>query len=826
MAEVASAYVSILPSAKGFGRSLDNQTRGDLAKSGRRAGLTWGKTFAIGAGLLVAKKATEFLGSTISAASDLNESLNAVNVTYGKQAGAVKTLGKQAATSLGLSRGEFNDLAVRFSNFADTVSGGGKATVGVLDDLTTRAADFASVMNLDVAEAATLFQSGLAGETEPLRRFGIDMSAAKVEAFALASGMVKSKDDMTEAIKVQARYRLLMKATAKTQGDFANTSDGLANKQRILGARFDNLKAVIGNNLLPIMATFVGFLSDTVVPGIEDFAGDAKRLFNKAKEPVKDFFTAVGDSEVFQKTVEGIATAAGKIKSGFKGAASALKGLDFSNLDSKQVGKFLGDAIAQGLNKVVELAPKLFKALGAMFAKVDWVGLGIEFGKQVPALLTGLAVGILAFDPLPILQGLAEHWQEVLIAVLTIAFLPAKLLSPLTTILGKIPFVGAFLARSVTWLNEIGGKLVTFGGDLFKALWKGFTGGRALPGAGLVVKILSALKGLPGAIGRFFANLRDYIGVLALEAFERIGVGARRALVGVLRFVASIPGRILSALGSLLRLLSPRGADLVEGLLRAIRDRATAVFNFVKGIPGRILSALGNVGSLLVSAGADIVRGLINGIKSMAGAAADAAIGVVKGALDKAKGFLKIGSPSKKFEEVGMWSMRGLSDGIKKHGKKVVDQMRSLAGEVSSAFTQDLFGGNLADLFSTGASSVAGLKATKAALKTLKGFGASDSFIKALFASGNTALIGQLAGSDKATVKAAQSLFGQQNTLADQLGNRVGSTVLGDEVRGVRKEIRELRKDLRENAREFGRELNSASRRAGRNSGRWDVAWA
>jgi hypothetical protein len=190
-------------------------------------------------------------------ASDLEESINAVRVTFGEAGDGILQLGRDAAKAVGLSNVEFNGLAVQFSSFAEKVAGKGGDVVQTMADMTGRAADFASVMNIDVAQAATIFQSGLAGETEPLKKFGIDLSAAAVGAFAVANGISASAASMSEAEKVQARYGLLMEQTAKTAGDFANTSDGMANQQRILKAEFKNLSDGIGAGVLPMLTELV-----------------------------------------------------------------------------------------------------------------------------------------------------------------------------------------------------------------------------------------------------------------------------------------------------------------------------------------------------------------------------------------------------------------------------------------------------------------------------------------------------------------------------------------------------------------------------------------
>jgi hypothetical protein len=107
-------------------------------------------------------------GKAISAASDLAESVNAVNVSYGEAADSVLELGENSAESFGLAKSEFNAFAVQFSSFAKNIAASsGREVADVLDDLTTRVADFASVMNLDLNEAAAVFMSTMSGETEP-----------------------------------------------------------------------------------------------------------------------------------------------------------------------------------------------------------------------------------------------------------------------------------------------------------------------------------------------------------------------------------------------------------------------------------------------------------------------------------------------------------------------------------------------------------------------------------------------------------------------------------------------------------------------------------
>jgi hypothetical protein len=426
------ASLEVIPSFDGFSRRLNGGISSPMAAAGAAGGARFGdaagksagsrfgsvfKTAAkasliglAGAGALAFKVGADAIGS----ASELNESLNAVTVTYGKQSKAVKRLGRESAQALGLSNSEFNSLAVRFSAFTKTIAGGdGKKVVSTLEDLTTRASDFASVMNLEAGEAAALFQSGLAGESEPLRKFGIDLSAASVEAFAYANGIAEAGAKLTEAEKVQARYGSIMAQTAKTQGDFAKTSDQQANSQRILNARWEDAKAKLGQGLLPIVADFTNFLIDEGVPALEDFSD----WFNKEGIPAM--------KKLGEKYGPLVADAFKGIKDFAKDAAPFAAGIvgAFDNMPS-WAKKVLTAGVVGGTLAVKFNAGSLFKGLtGGIFTRgatpvnplyvIDVAG-GKGPGSKLPKALPLLGTGITAAGMAAIAAGVTVGVGKVL----------------------------------------------------------------------------------------------------------------------------------------------------------------------------------------------------------------------------------------------------------------------------------------------------------------------------------------------------------------------------------------------------------------------------
>lgn len=406
-ATVGYAVLEVIPSLKGIQGNLNNQLRGQMPAIGKQAGshmadgmrtTMFGSAKRIFAPLAAgfgAVQAANFLKGAVGEASDLGESLNALQVTYGKNAAGIQKLGRAAADSLGLSNVEFNNLAVRFSGFSKTITGDSGSVVKTLDDLTGRAADFASVMNIEVAKAAELFQSGLAGETEPLRQFGIDLSAAAVEAHAYKTGIAEAGEELSENQKVQARYSLLMRRTAKTQGDFANTSDSLANSQRRLSAQWDNVEAQLGKALLPALEDVSGWMANEGVPAFSKFI----RQMRNGKGAGGDFADILGD---IKGVAEDVAPVVKDIVSAFNDMPSwAKKGLIGGGAGLLAANKLgiLGTGKGGGIGGLISKATPMpvfvtNPGFGAGLPGAGGGGVGGGKGGKVPGPLGGGAGGM------------------------------------------------------------------------------------------------------------------------------------------------------------------------------------------------------------------------------------------------------------------------------------------------------------------------------------------------------------------------------------------------------------------------------------------------
>lgn len=856
MAEVASAWVSLLPSAKGFGRKMESEVGGETKGAAKRLGAGFGKAFAVAGGALAAVGVAGFLKDAIGGAGDLEQSVGAIETVFDGSAKQMLKWSKGAALSVGLTKNEFNELGTLIGS---QLKNGGTAMDELAPktkNLITLGADLSSMFGGSTKEAVEALSSALKGERDPIERYGVSLNQAKIDAEAAALGFKKVDGALSQEAQQAATLSLIMKQTSDAHGNFAKESGTYAGKVQRLGAQWGNLKTTIGTALLPAMSSLVGFLNDRVMPAVKNVADNIGPGFQKFKDALGDIR---GKLDFGPKLREIADIGWGKLESGLATLRGLTK-LDFGKIDGAKLGEQLGGAIRDGLTKLGEIAGTLTAKLSEVFGKVDWVGIGITVGKQAPAILLGLAAGILNFDIGSLFRGIAAHWSDILLGALAIAFAPAKLVGPLARILSKIPFVGPFLARAITWVNQLGGKLTKFGGDLLKSFWTGFTKS-AVPGAAFVKRVLSLLKSAPGQIKSFFSTLQTRIGVWALDAFEAMGKGARTATGAVLRFVGGIPGKILSALGSLARTLSPRGYELIAGFLRALRDRFTGVVSYIGGTPGRLLSALGDLSRTFYNKGVELISGLASGIT----AKMNDAINAVKSGLSKIKGLLP-GSPIKwgplknwnrggagkrlmdlvakgiteatpktvKAAQTAFGKIEGALKGTRDRLKSQLDGFKSdfagIKDSVANAFTGGLFdvsattddAGNV--VRTVGQNFVDNLLAKKSQLtgllgsfKTLAGWGIDPKFLTQLFSAGGADLITEIAGMGKAGALSTASLFGEVMSLGDQLGTAVAQNdPVADRIDETNRLLNKVNRQLEFLGSDIGKELNQAASKARR----------
>lgn len=371
-----TTYIELRAKLDQFQRDLEGAAN-QAGTAGEKAGKSFTQKLGEGSKRLtsVGRKMTTRLtlpivaagGLIVDAASDLNESLSKVDVVFGKNAETIRDWSETAAESMGISRQQALEAAGTFGNLFTAMEIGQKPATDMSKGIVQLASDLASFNNANPEDVLLALRSGLVGEAEPLRKFGIQISAARTEAEALAMGLAKTEDALTDADMAQARYSLILQDSTKAQGDFKRTSEGVANQQRILKARFKDTAAEVGTSLLPIGEKLLGWV------------GNLAAKFN-ALSPEAKKMTLI---------VAGIAAVAGPVVTAIGAIGTAL-GFLAANPIVLVVAAVVGLTIliVKNWDKIKEVTEKVFGAIGR-FLSETWASI-----KNTTADIVG---GVLAW---------------------------------------------------------------------------------------------------------------------------------------------------------------------------------------------------------------------------------------------------------------------------------------------------------------------------------------------------------------------------------------------------------------------------------------------
>lgn len=236
---------------------------GKLRALGAAAGTAFSSAFTIGAtaGLaaLVGGGALGIKLGLLSAAAEESASLFSVVFNY-----AAEETGRsldEFAKAAGRSKFELRDFAWSLAALIGPLGFDAQATGEMSVKLTKLTTDLSSFVNVAESDVFVALRSGLLGESEPMRRFGVQISAARVEAEALSLGLIRTKEDLTGAAKASAILSIIMRDTAQAQGDAERTAGSFSNSLRAMKGAWRDLGIQVGRLFLPSMTAVVQSLS-------------------------------------------------------------------------------------------------------------------------------------------------------------------------------------------------------------------------------------------------------------------------------------------------------------------------------------------------------------------------------------------------------------------------------------------------------------------------------------------------------------------------------------------------------------------------------------
>lgn len=416
--------------------SDSRQARADLDSfSSKVAGFTAGITsavtgFAIDKLTDAATYASRQLLDGVDKAASLSAALGTLNYNYGEASQTIARFAEGAASTLGLSKLAAIEAANRFSVYAKAIKLTGTEASSFATGLTKLAGDLGAFADLPTEDAINAIGSAFRGERDPIEKYGILLNDASVKAAYFRRTGEEVTGTLTTQQNILGTLQVLQEKGIEIGDAYAREQDQLGNKTKNASAEFENLKAKVGEFLIPAFTAVTDLLSTSVLPTLEGFVEAFRRggfsgLFEEvakkweqAVPTINAFIAALPDRVTgflnenlpnfekwtaaaskwitdailgngteenpgllvrMQQLGRGIQDAAGQNKDGFRAAGSQIGGYVAEGLVNT-ITSYFSDSIrnyftVENLKTIVFSGGNPFNFVGRLIAEAFWGGL-------------------------------------------------------------------------------------------------------------------------------------------------------------------------------------------------------------------------------------------------------------------------------------------------------------------------------------------------------------------------------------------------------------------------------------------------------------------
>ncbi len=217
------------------------------------------------------------MADIVNKAGQLEQSVGAIDSVFKESAGQMHAWSDQAATSVGLSKNEFNELGTLIGA---QLKNGGTAISELApktNELIGLGADLSSMFGGTTREAVEALSSALKGERDPIERYGVSLKQSEIDAKAAALGFEKVGGSFSNEAQQAATLALIMEQTKDAHGNFAKESDTYAHKVQVLSQQWENFTTGLGQAFLPVAMSALDWLAN-LGPAIQPVAEEFGRL--------------------------------------------------------------------------------------------------------------------------------------------------------------------------------------------------------------------------------------------------------------------------------------------------------------------------------------------------------------------------------------------------------------------------------------------------------------------------------------------------------------------------------------------------------------------
>ncbi len=397
-------------SLKQFDRAVDATEKNTTSNFTRMAkGVT---AFAAVAAAATAAAMLSIAKASITAASDMQEVQGKFDVVFREIGSYAEDAAARIAGSYGLSKratkqymSSIQDLLVPTGLARDKA-----AEMSVA--FTELAVDLGSFNNMETATVVRDIQSALAGGSETMTKYGIDVKVAAVKAEVLALGL----DTSTKAAERQARtvalLSIMQRDSSDAMGDFARTTESYANQTKILEGNLEDLRAGLGDKLLPVATHVVKIFNQWITSGDR-----MNKIINVAIEVVRFLVNGYFGLEMVLK---GTIVIIAKLAEGFIRLATPMKWV----LDAMvAIGAIESNPIAALQQTMEDFTASAVENLGTTVDKIESFNKMMDGAKEstikagdAQVTASQAVVNTIEQESIPAEQKLATEIDKVTVA--------------------------------------------------------------------------------------------------------------------------------------------------------------------------------------------------------------------------------------------------------------------------------------------------------------------------------------------------------------------------------------------------------------------------
>lgn len=535
-------------------KNITNSTTDSLSKLNN--------VFSITGAYLGAKKLTSVFLDWMDLAIDRTEQLNLFNVVFKN----IETNGERTFSELGKSATKFQyDLQEKFgTNITETFKYQGLfqsmgENVGIEDTyssimsetMTKLTYDLASLYNKSESTVAEALRAGVyAGQTKPLRSYGIDVTQTSMQPILDSLGISdRTIKQMSQAEKEILRYLATLKQAKVAMGDMANTIESPSNQIKIFKQQLVEAKVALSNLFIGTFAKILPYANALLMVVTQV----AKAIADMFGIEITDYNSGIASSEdAYYDLSDSIDNATDSVKElkrqtlGFDQINNINENKNNGSTVTGGIDQRLLDAIYgydNGMDKVRMKATEIRDRI------MEWLG----FTKEIDSLTgeTTWSYGGISKTIKNILNSISKLSTKGKLVVSTImTLLGLKLITKITSFTKKISGSGG-LIRAITSLVGWIKTGVQVNGNLIKGLKEGVSAwvaqySGALKFAGALGSIISTVTGVISILGSF----NDAVNGIS-TSWQKVALEITAVVGGTTALGAIIGGPFGAALGAL-----------------------------------------------------------------------------------------------------------------------------------------------------------------------------------------------------------------------------------------------------------------------------------